>query len=82
MLAGLQQKDKLSEKARPCLHLYTLLDGKRWTVWDLKSQRMIKSRDIIFHEDTVPGLGSVGRKTSSEWDEWEEMQVTACKKLL
>lgn len=46
-------------------------------VWDLTSQRMMKSRDVIFHEDDFPGLGSVGRKTLSEWEEWEEVQETA-----
>lgn len=71
MLTGPQRSNKLSEKARPCLHLYSLPDGDGWMLWDITSQRTVKSRDVIFHEDSFPGLGAIGKKTEREWEEWE-----------
>lgn len=41
-------------------------------LWDLSLQRAVKSRDVIFHEDLFPGLGSVGRKTTEDWEDWEQ----------
>lgn len=53
LLTGPQQKHKLSAKAWPCQHLYTLQDGDGWMLWDLTSQRVMKSRDVLFHGDTT-----------------------------
>lgn len=74
-LTGPQPQDKLSEKARPCLHLYTLSDGDGWMLWDLSLQRAVKLRDVIFHEDLFPGLGSVGRKTTEDLEVWKDSIV-------
>lgn len=71
MLVGPERQDKLSEKSRPCLHLYSLPDGHGWMVWDLVSQKAVKSRDIIFEEHLFPGLGNPGRRTREYWDSWE-----------
>lgn len=71
MLTGPQRVSKLTEKARPCIHLYTLSDGDGWMVWDINSQRPMKSRDVIFQEEIFTGLGSVGRHTEKDWDTWE-----------
>ena len=71
MLTGPQRHDKLSPKSRSCLHLYSLPDGDGWMLWDLVSQKAVKSRDVIFEENLFLGLGSPGRRTREEWDEWE-----------
>lgn len=70
-LLGPQRSDKLSPKARPCLHLHSLPDGDGWMVWDLVSQSPMKSRDVVFHEDCFPGLGATGKRTLADWESWE-----------
>lgn len=43
MLVGPQKEDKLLPESQPCLHLYSLPDGDGWMVWDLVSQKAVKS---------------------------------------
>lgn len=71
MLTGPQHVSKLTEKARPCIHLYTLSDGDGWIVWDITSQQPMKTKDVIFQEELFPGLGLVGKQTEKDWESWE-----------
>lgn len=40
---------------------FTLGDG--WMLLDVGLQRVVRSGDMLFHEDTFPGLGVVCQKT-------------------
>lgn len=71
MLTGPQRINKLTEKARPVIHLYTLPNRDSWMVWDIASQLPMKSRDVVFQEEVFTGLGSVGNQTEKDWDWWE-----------
>lgn len=71
ILTGPQRVSKLTEKARPCLHLFALSDDDGLMVWEVMSQRAMKSRNLLFQEDVFPGLGSIGKKTEKDWETWE-----------
>ncbi|KAI7965086.1 hypothetical protein MJO29_003184 [Puccinia striiformis f. sp. tritici] len=45
---------KLDKKARAAILLSYLSDGNGFRLWDLEQRTVIKSRDVVFHDDVFP----------------------------
>lgn len=71
MVTGPTRGGKLSPKGSACLYLCTLPDGDGWMVWDTTLAKQVKSHDVMFFEDQLPGLGLIGEKMRQEWVDWE-----------
>lgn len=51
-------RKKLDARAQHAILLYPLSDGDGYVLWDLVSQKTLKSRDVIFEDENFPYLMS------------------------
>lgn len=73
LVTGPSHGGKLTRKGNDCLFFWTLPDGDRWLVWDLKLQRTVKSHDVVFLEDLHPEIDSL-RTRAKDWFNWFDDQ--------
>ena len=45
-----EQRSKLDDKATPCIFIEYRDEEFGYRLWDLEMQKIVKSRDVVFHE--------------------------------
>lgn len=62
-------RSKLGPKSKPCVFVGYCDDSKAYRLWDPESRKIIKSRDVIFNEE------SRGSPTSEKQENFMEFQI-------